>query len=278
MCDFCILKLIKDKIEMLLTCLPFLFFILFGFVRGENQVDCLLSEVTGNLKRSDSDIHAAVTFWCSQEGQKTEAIQLYGHICDWDTSSITSMKELFGKQSSSPCSKFDEDISKWDTSKVTNMEAMFYNAESFNGDISKWDTSQVTNMGSMFFNAKSFNGNISKWDISKVTNMGSMFYNAESFNGNISKWDTSKVTNMGYMFFQAVSFNRDISKWDTSKVTIMQAMFFSAESFNRDISKWDTSKVFSFALMFNNCPISDNYKPKRLGGNGRVMNDGSRIV
>ena len=213
---------------MLLTYLSFLYFMLFGFVRGENQADCLLSELTGNLKRSDSDIHAAVTFWCAQEGQKTEAIQLYGHISDWDTSSITSMKELFGKQTSSNCSKFDNDISKWDTSKVTNMEAMFYNAESFNGDISKWDTSKVTNMGSMFFNAKSFNGNI--------------------------------------------------SKWDTSKVTIMQAMFFSAESFDRDISKWDTSKVFSFALMFNNCPISDNYKPKRLGGNGRVMNDGSRIV
>ena len=64
-----------------------------------------------------------------------------GHaaIGEWDTSMVTSMKELFRDKSS-----FNQPIGDWDTSQVTSMHAMFYAASSFNQPIGDWDTSQVT--------------------------------------------------------------------------------------------------------------------------------------
>ena len=41
-------------------------------------------------------------------------------------------------------STFNDDISNWDTSSVTTMSQMFENATSFNQDIRGWDTSSMT--------------------------------------------------------------------------------------------------------------------------------------
>ncbi len=44
------------------------------------------------LIRSDADIHEAAKLWCTDP---SAAERRFGHISDWDTSSVTSMKELF---------------------------------------------------------------------------------------------------------------------------------------------------------------------------------------
>ncbi|MAJ98050.1 MAG: hypothetical protein CMD07_02085 [Flavobacteriales bacterium] len=136
-------------------------------------------------------------------------------------------------------------ISNWDVSSVTDMSLLFFQAESFNGDISGWDVSSVTNMSSLFSQAESFNGDISGWDVSSVTNMRQIFFGASSFNGDISGWDVSSVTNMVMMFAGASSFNQDISGWDVSNVTSISDIFFYSLNDLSDENKCAIETTFS---------------------------------
>ena len=211
-----------------------------GVPNGDDS-SCVLTPITND------NIHAAVDLWLLDESQ---AEATYGHISDWDVSSITDMNNLFLNASS-----FNGDLYSWNVSSVTNMTTMFNNASSFNGDLSAWDVSSVTNMVSMFNNASSFNGDLSAWDVSSVTNMDSMFEGASSFNGDLSSWDVSSVTIMSGMFVNASSFNGDLSSWDVSSVTDMNWMFGYASSFNGDLSAWDVSSVTAMIAMFNEASI-----------------------
>ena len=110
---------------------------------------------SGGYKFRDADIHEAVNLWFSN---KAEAETQYGHISEWDVSSVTNMKELFKWTT-----QFNDDISSWDVSKVTDMRGMFYRAKAFNQPIGSWDVSKVTNMEDMFNGAQAFNQPIDKW-------------------------------------------------------------------------------------------------------------------
>jgi hypothetical protein len=68
---------------------------------------------------------------------------------------------------------------EWNTSSVTDMRWMFGTATSFNQPL-HWDTSSVTIMAGMFHKATSFNQTL-KWDTSFVTSMAGMFESATSF-------------------------------------------------------------------------------------------------
>ena len=61
------------------------------------------------------------------------------------TTPITSLTQFFRRTS------FNSDISNWDTSNVTTMKQMFIEAHQFNQDLSYWDTSNVTDMEQMFY-------------------------------------------------------------------------------------------------------------------------------
>ena len=105
----------------------------------------------------------------------------YGPMREWDVSNVTKFSGLFSGQ-------FNGNISSWDTSSATTMSNMFQDARDFNADISVWDVSQVTSMDGMFDGAHSFNQDLSLWNITKVTDMDKMFRNAVSFDADITFW------------------------------------------------------------------------------------------
>jgi hypothetical protein len=111
------------------------------------------------------------------------------------------------------------------------------------------------------FSFSKFNGDISKWNVSNVKDMGAMF-DESIFNGDISKWNVSNVTEMWAMFLNSI-FNRDISKWNVSNVINMYQMFKDSQ-FNRNISNWTINPECKIEIMFEGCPIKDEYKPKSI--------------
>ena len=171
---------------------------------------------------TQANIQTAVDEWCYDP---VVAEATYGHIRDWDTSSVTRMSNLFN------------------------------NKTTFNDDISGWDVSNVTSMYNMFFRATVFNQDISGWDISSLEVMYGTFGYTDAFNQDISGWNTSNVTDMGQTFVFARAFNQDISGWDVSNVIYMQEMFFYATAFNQDITTWNTTSVTNFDNMFSNATL-----------------------
>lgn len=182
-----------------------------------------------------------------QESDGSKSVTSFNQpIGDWDTSHVTTMRQLF-----SGASAFNQPIGDWNTANVTDMFGMFSFAEAFNQPINNWDTSNVTNMSRMFSAARAFNQPIGQWNTENVTEMASMFAEAKSFNQPIGNWDTENVTLMDTMFNGAEAFNQDIGDWDTSNVKSMFAMFYKAYAFNQPIDDWDTSSVRYMILMFN---------------------------
>ena len=103
--------------------------------------------------------------------------------------------------------------------------------------------------------------NLNDIDTSFITDMSYLF-KYSNFTGDISCWNTSKVEDMSGMFY-GTPFNSDISKWDTSNVKDMFRMFYGS-AFSHDISKWNIRKDCNTEMMFNGCPIKDEFKPKGI--------------
>ena len=181
----------------------------------------------------------AVDSWTSDSSGAAELI--YGHISNWDVSTVTNMYLLFKQKA-----EFNENISDWDVSNVTNMSNMFYWASAFNQPIGNWDVSNVTSMNTMF-RMSDFNQQLNSWNVSKVSNMGGMF-KSTPFNQNISDWDVSNVTVMNFMFQSASLFNQDISNWNIENVNSWTDFGDGAALMNDDFrfisatSKWNYFK------------------------------------
>ena len=76
-------------------------------------------------------------------------------FASWTVSNVQNMDYVFYG-----CSKFvgtTSGIDAWDTSQVTSMRNMFGDAVSFEGNLKSWDVSKVTDMDSMFRNATTYN-------------------------------------------------------------------------------------------------------------------------
>jgi surface protein len=156
---------------------------------------------------------------------KRSGIQtLYGHIGDWNVSSVQNFRYLF--VGNSPIAvAFNADLSKWNVSAAQDLSGMFAGAAAFNSDLSTWDTAKVTTMFTMFRGASHFDGDVTKFNTKKCNNMQYMFKDALIFNRDLSKWKTDNVVNMGLMFDRALLFNSDLSKWQTSRVASMYKIF-----------------------------------------------------
>ena len=66
------------------------------------------------VNQCNADLITKVSAWVASP---VNATITYGNITTWDTSCVTSMKELFRTKAT-----FNEDISKWNTSEVTSMQ------------------------------------------------------------------------------------------------------------------------------------------------------------
>jgi len=168
-------------------------------------------------------------------------------ISTWDVSRVTDFNNAF---ENAPDWFTGKGLEHWNTSSATSMKDMFAKAESFNQDLGWWNTSSVKDMSGMFYNAKSFNQALRSWNTSSVKDMSFLFSGAELFNHYLGSWDTSSVETMSCLFDNAKSFNQYLGSWNTSSVVRMEGMFHRAKSFNQYLGSWNTSSVKDFSLMF----------------------------
>jgi surface protein len=137
----------------------------------------------------------------------------------WCVSEIQDFSDLFSSVRNRDLASFNEDVSAWDTSKVTTMKEMFRGAIAFDQALASWDTSKVTTMSNMFAgfcsdrSSWSFNQDLSSWKTSSVEDFSYMFRTATNFNRDISAWDVSKASTMEGMFIGAMSFNQSLCLW-----------------------------------------------------------------
>lgn len=184
-----------------------------------------------------------------------------GSMNNWNTSQVTSMREMFYRATS-----FNQPISNWDVSHVTDMIDMFFLATSFNQPIGNWNVSAVTNMNFMFSNAFAFDQPLNNWDVSQVTQMGFLFYNTQNFNQPIGNWNVSNVIDMIDMFYGAKAFNQPLDTWNTANVTTMNNMFAWTKNFNQPLGNWNVSAVTDFSQMFYQTNLSiSNYDNLLMG-------------
>ena len=267
-------KLITRSIESVNGDLPTL--MRFGriWVNGETDTD---SRTDSLLKVLDMNTSGLTS--CSNMFRYNK--NLTSINCNWDTSNVNSMYQMFYN-----CKSLASlDVNNFSTSNVTNMNSMFTNCTNLTSlDVSNFDTSNVTEMSWMFqncnnltsldvsnFDTKSassitamFRGcsklttlDVSGFDTTNVTNMYEMFYGCTNLTSlDVSNFNTSKVTNMSSMFYNCNNLTSlDLSNFDTSKVTNMYAMLYQCHNLTSigDVSNWDTSKVTTMEKMFNNC-------------------------
>jgi surface protein len=203
--------------------------------RDENPCTTSSGQRTISEPFDNDTIQLAVKMWC--ENVKSAAVAKFGDISTWNTSQVTSMRELFKHRQD-----FNDPIGNWDVSNVTDMFWMFYGARSFNQSLDSWNVSKVTTMQGMFSFASSFNQPLNSWDVRNVTNMGDMFDYASSFNQPLHSWDVKSVTDMSWMFSHAVSFNQPLDTWNVSSVVYMRWMFYGAAAFNQSLDNWVYNK------------------------------------
>ena len=184
-------------------------------------------------------------------------------LSNMDTSGMTSMKDMFRKDTSLTNITFGDNFN---TANVTSMNGVFWDCNSLTSiDLSSFNTSSVTDMNNMFARCSSLTAlDLSNFDTSNVTSMGNpygygyggMFGECKSLTSlDLSSFDTSKVKQMSNMFDSCSKLTTlDLSNFNTSNVTSMAIMFYGCTSLTSlDLSSFDTSKVTNMDRMFYNC-------------------------
>lgn len=196
-----------------------------------------------------------------------------GRINEWNTSSITSMVNVFTN-----AHNFDDNIGAWNVANVTSLSGMFNVTITTKGvfnnggsdTIKNWNTSNNTSLLTTFQGQKLFDQEVGLWDVSKVTSMLGLFNmssgNKGVFNNagssSIGNWNTGLVNNMAQVFSNQLLFNQNIGAWNTANVTSMEFMFNCSTLdgvFNNagsdTIKNWNTAKVTNMRQVFTGQPL-----------------------
>jgi surface protein len=209
----------------------------------------------------------------------------------WDTSNVTTMREML-----SGATSFNQSISNWGVSKVTNMYFMLsthdiinINNMAFNNGAApgvftgflfadgKTPTRALKNAQGIFSGCAAFNQSVNNWDTSSVTKMNELFSGCTSFNQSVSNWDVSKVTDMSNMFNGCTIFNNGGDTGYLFKiappamVTTTAGMFQGCAAFNNSVSNWDVSKVTDMSNMFSQGPVATPMIFNNGGGTGLLF-------
>jgi len=193
------------------------------------------------FKDNLASIRAEAKAYCKSpaEYETSEGGKTYGPIGGWNVSAVTSMKNLFRKNSHRGFRTCNPPISEWDVGAVKNFFGMFYEATGFNQDLSGWDVGNGRNFEGMFNRAATFNQDLSWWDVGNGRIFANMFYEAVVFNQDLSWWDVGNGRDFYGMFYGAAAFNQDLSWWDVGNGQSFGSMFNGAVAFNQDLSRWD---------------------------------------
>jgi len=157
-------------------------------------------------------------------------------IGDWDTSSVTTMRNMFGKWNGGMI--FNQDIGNWDVSNVTTMAYMFYRShnqsqhypQAFNNggspSISNWNTSSLTDIEKMFWKCDPFNQPLSNWIVTGITNASNFMNDASglsttNYDSTLSGWSSQAVQN-------GVSIDFGYSKYSTATGAAYRSALVSA--------------------------------------------------
>mgnify|MGYP004557049309 CR=1 FL=1 len=186
-------------------------------------------------------------------------------LSNMDTSGMTSMKDMFRKDTSLTNITFGDNFN---TANVTSMNGVFWDCNSLTSiDLSNFNTSNVTDINNMFAECSSLTAlDLSNFDTSNVTSMGNpgnfgyggMFRNCKSLTSlDLSSFDTSKVKQMSDMFRGCSNLtNLNLSNFNTSSATSMADMFGECSKLTSlDLSSFDTSKVTNMQDMFHKCSL-----------------------
>jgi surface protein len=158
----------------------------------EGNFTVSLLDVNLSTPLNDSNFMSAINLWFSNQAVAKDH---YGHISEWNVSSVTNMTGAFKNRTD-----FNKNIGNWDTSAVINMSKIFSGASTFNQPIGEWDTSSVTTMSYMFHEALAFNQPIGNWNTSSVTSMDRMFHGVDAFDQSLEDWNVSNVSDFTYMW------------------------------------------------------------------------------
>ncbi len=135
-------------------------------------------------------------------------VREFGPIEEWDTSLVTSMRNLFLIRSAHHRWHFVHSctarlcLARWDTSRVVDMSYMFANWWHLPTGIGSWNVCKVRSMRGMFCGASrhGFTECLARWDVSQVTDMSHMFQSCGTFDQSIAKWNLRSLQHARNMF------------------------------------------------------------------------------